>query len=156
MTPAARCLTGVRPFLLILLFIACRPSGQARYVSKDCAPRNVDAAPICGVAPTASDRVTRFSLNGPDTGGDQMHGNVCMGLLLETEYASGAICRQRIASFASIGILGADGVYVDDRLVCFRVERDALVVRRDEAIVATVAKPPGIEDAPSFPARCVD
>jgi hypothetical protein len=120
-------------------------------------PRVVDEAPICGVPPSASDRVKRFALNGPETGGDQMQlAPVCGGLLLEIEWESGAICRQRIASFESIGVLAADAVYVDDRAVCFRVERDALEVRRDDAVIARVPRALGMENAPSFPSRCVD
>jgi hypothetical protein len=109
------------------------------------------------VPPAGGDRVKRFSLDGPETGGDQMQlGPICVGLLLEIEWESGAVCRQRIASFDSIGILAGDGVYVDDRLVCFRLERDALEVRRDDAVVARMPRLSGDENATSFPARCVD
>ena len=141
----------------MLCGVACSTKPPPRYASKDCVPRAVDETPICGVPPTANDRVKRFTLNGPETGGDQMQlAPICMGLLLEIEWESGAVCRQRIASFSSIGILGADGVYVDDRSVCFAVVRDALEVRRDDAIVARVPRPAGVENAPSFPSPCVD
>ena len=139
-----------------LVLVACRSDPPPRYASKGCTPRAVDPAPICGVEPTSSDRVKRVWLDGPETGGDQLSGAPCMGLLLESEFESGAVCRQRIASFASIGVLAADGVYVDDRPVCFGVERDALVIRRDDAVVARVPRAQGIAEAPSFPGHCVD
>ena len=141
--------------IFLLCFVACASKPPPRYASKDCVPRVVDEAPICGVPPSAHDRVKRISLDGPETGGDQMQlAPICMGLLLEIEWESGSVCRQRIASFSSIGILGGDGVYVDERLVCFAIERDALEVRRDDAIVARVPRPSGVENAPSFPSRC--
>lgn len=143
--------------VLVLCGAACSTKPPPRYASADCVPRAVDEAPICGVPPSAADRVKRFALNGPETGGDQMQlVPICGGLLLELEYESGAVCKQRIASFSSIGILAADGVYVDDRAVCFHIAHDALEIRRDDAVVARVPRPPGVENAPSFPLRCID
>src|SRR5262249_8945237 len=121
----------------------------------DCAPRPLDAAPSCrdGRTPAPNDRVVEFSLNGPETSGDQGQ-NICFGLLLELTYASGVRCKERIGSFSSIGI--GDEVWIDDEPVCFRLSPGVLEVRRDGSTVAAVARQPGMDAARTYPPRCKD
>jgi hypothetical protein len=146
-------------FLTVAVLTGCpsKPASGPPYQSKICTPRPFDSSRLCqSRSPTPDDRVTAYFLNGPDMTADPSRAGTCMGLVLETEFASKINCRQRLGTYDSIEMRGGEAVLVDKEPACLHLTKEALEVRRGKALVARLPREPGMDSARSFPAPCLD